>query len=233
MTKVPFLGVLRIEAPFERPIGDPANEGSWGFPSKIKSLKGSTVHEVVDTSNNYSEEFIQGWIKLIQEFIDEGAVAVITSCGFLAAIHPRLRQEFPNFTLGTSALLQIPIANNLVVPGTRVGIVTFNAEVLGPIHLNGVGVGYEVPTVGIEEGCSFHRLIRKCETYNYEEHEKDVVAAAKKLVASYDNIGGIILECANMSPFRAAVHKATGLQVWDIISLGNFVYDIGLSKSFR
>lgn len=233
MTSGPFLGVLRIEAPFERAVGDSANEGSYNFPIRIKILKNSTVYQVVDTSNNYSDDFINGWVELIQEFIDEGAVAVITSCGFLAAIHPILRRKFPGFPIGTSALLQIPLADSLVEYGKRVGIVTFNEKVLGEKHLKGAGVNYSVPIVGIEEGCSFYRLIRECEPYNYEEHEKDVVKAAKKLVAENEDIGGILLECANMGPFRAAVHKATGLPVWDIITLGNLVYDVGLARSFR
>lgn len=233
MQKTPFLGVLRVETPFERAPGDSANVESWNFPVKIKILKDSTVHKVVDLSNDYPQDFIDGWVDLIQEFIDEGAVAAITSCGFLSAIHPILRKRFPGFPIGTSALLQIPIANNLVELGKRVGIITFNENVLGKKHLNGVGVDYDVPIVGVEEGCSFYNLIRKCDPFNYEEHEKDVVAAAKKLVSQYDDIGGIILECANMGPYRLAVQKATNLPVWDIITLGDFVYDVGLARSFN
>lgn len=233
MAKQPFLGVLRIETPFERAPGDSANQASFNFPIEIRQLKGSTVHEVVDTSNNYSAEFIQGWVDLIQGLKDEGAVAVITSCGFLAAIHPILRDKFPGFPIGTSALLQIPIARNIIATNKRVGVITFNDEVLGKKHLSGVGVDYDVPIVGVEKGCSFYRLIRNCEPYDFDQHEKDVVTAAKKLVSEYDDIGGIILECANMGPFRNAVARETRLPVWDIITLGNFVYDVGLARGFH
>lgn len=232
MPKEPFLGVLRIEAPFERAPGDSANPKSFNFPIKIRQLEGSTVNEVVETSNNYSAEFIQGWVELIQGLKDEGTVAVITSCGFLAAIHPILRDKFPGFPIGTSALLQIPIARNLIANDKQIGVITFNEEVLGSKHLRGVGVEYDVPIVGIEKGCSFDRLIRNCEPYNFQQHEKDIVEAAKKLVSKYQDIGGIILECANMGPFRNAVARATKLPVWDIITLGNFVYDVGLNRTF-
>ena len=228
----PFLGVLRIEHDFARPAGDSANQGSFDMPIKIRALKNSTVQDVVHNSNNYPQEFIQGWVSLIQELKDEGAVAVITSCGFLSAIHPILREKFPNFPIGTSALLQIPIANNLVQLGTRVGVITFEGSVLGEKHFKGVGADPNTPVVGIKKGCSFDRLIRNCVPYNFKEHTKDVVEAAQELVTTYDNIGGIVLECANMGPFRKAVREATKLPVWDIVTLGNFVYDVGLSRSF-
>lgn len=228
----PFLGVLKVNSKFARPAGDVANLESWDIPVKVKVMEKSSVYEVVNTSNNYSDEFVQGWLDVAQELIDEGAVALVTSCGFLAMIHPILQKKFPLIPMGTSALLQIPIASHLIEPGKRIGVITFDGTTLNEKHLIAAGADPTTPIVGIKPGCSFERLIRNCEPYDFEEHTKDLIEAANTLISEYENIGGIVLECANMPPFRHAIREATGLPVWDIVTLGNFVYDVGLSRAF-
>lgn len=234
MVKEPgFLGVLRVDSTFERPAGDVASLDSWEIPVKVITVKGSTVNEVVSTSNNYRQEFVDGWIKGADQLINEGAVAIVTSCGFLSAIHPILQKQFPKTPIGTSSLLQIPIANSLSEPGTRAGVITFDGDVLGHTHLKAVGAPLDTPIVGVEKGGSFDKFIRTSTPYDFKAHEESLVQAAKKLVTEHENIGSIILECANMPMHRKAVHEATGLPVYDIVTLGNFVYEVGLSRAFQ
>lgn len=228
----PFLGILRVNSTFERRAGDVAVKESWNIPVKVIDMPTSSVAEVVGTSNNYSEAFIQGWIDVAQQMIDEGAVAITTSCGFLSALHPILQAKFPKIPIGTSSLLQISIASNLIEPGKRIGVLTFDGDVLGEKHLRAVGADPTTPIVGIEKGCSFDKLIRLSEPFDHEEHTKDLLKAAEKLITTYDDIGGIVLECANMPPFRRAIHEFTGLPVWDVVTLGHFVYEVGLSRAF-
>lgn len=230
----PFLGVLKVNSIFPRPPGDVASLGSWNIPVKVKTVTKSSVYEVVETSNDYDPAFVQAWIDSARELIEEGAVAIVTSCGFLAALHPVLQAEFPLTPIGTSSLLQIPSAQQLIAPGKRIGVITFNGDVLGERHLKAVGADPTTPIVGVTG--SFQTMIKTDDpNYNYdlETFNKEHVEAAKKLMTENDNIGGIVLECANMGPFRHAIRKATGLPVWDIVTLGNFVYDVGLSRSFQ
>ncbi|MBI1964442.1 MAG: hypothetical protein HYS37_13825 [Candidatus Rokubacteria bacterium] len=48
-----------------------------------------------------------------------------------------------------------------------------------------------------------------------EEH----VRVARRLVAEHPDVGAIVLECTNMPPYAADVQRATGLPVFDIVSL--------------
>ena len=47
----------------------------------------------------------------------------------------------------------------------------------------------------------------------------DVVAAARRLVEGYRDVGAVVLECANMPPYSNAVRDATGLPVHDAADL--------------
>lgn len=228
-----FLGVVRVVTEFEKPPGDAANPESFDYPIKIKYIRGSSVEELVSNSNNYSDQFIQNILDKMQELIDEGASAIITTCGFLAIIHPIIRLKFPGFPIGTSALLQVPIANNLVELGKRVGVITFDGDVLGEHHLKGVGADLATPIVGVRKGCSFDQLVRNAIPFDYEANKNDIIEAGEKLIRENKDIGGIVLECANMGPYRHDVQKHFSLPVWDIITLANFMFDVNQPTSFR
>ena len=47
--------------------------------------------------------------------------------------------------------------------------------------------------------------------------EEEVVAAALDLVRRHPGIGALLLECTNLPPHSAAIARATGLPVYDII----------------
>ena len=41
--------------------------------------------------------------------------------------------------------------------------------------------------------------------------ERDVIATAKSLAVDYLEVRAIVLECTNISPYTAAIRRATGL----------------------
>ena len=51
--------------------------------------------------------------------------------------------------------------------------------------------------------------------------EREVVAAAQRLVTNHPEVGTLVLECTNMPPYRDAVERAIGLPVFDARSAIN------------
>jgi hypothetical protein len=54
-----------------------------------------------------------------------------------------------------------------------------------------------------------------------EEH----VRVARRLVAQHPDVGAIVLECTNMPPYTSDIQRATGLPVFDVVSLVHLVHD--------
>lgn len=52
----------------------------------------------------------------------------------------------------------------------------------------------------------------------------EVVEAAQSLVSDHGKVQAIVLECTNMPPFTSLVEKVTGRKVWDILTLGRWLY---------
>jgi len=57
-----------------------------------------------------------------------------------------------------------------------------------------------------------------------EKMEREVVKAAVDLVQRYPDIGAFVFECSDIPPFARATSEATGLPVFDFITLAHLVY---------
>jgi Asp/Glu/hydantoin racemase len=44
------------------------------------------------------------------------------------------------------------------------------------------------------------------------------------MISDHPEVGAIVLECTNMPPYARAVQQATGLPVFDIVTLTHWVY---------
>lgn len=68
---------------------------------------------------------------------------------------------------------------------------------------------------------------------DYDGMEREVLDAADQLVINHPKVRAIVLECTNMPPFTHAVEKATGLKVWDVLSLGKWLYEGAAPRDYR
>jgi Asp/Glu/hydantoin racemase len=51
-----------------------------------------------------------------------------------------------------------------------------------------------------------------------EGASREVVAAGERLVDRHPEVGAVVVECANMPPYSAALRQALGLPVYDAVS---------------
>ena len=63
--------------------------------------------------------------------------------------------------------------------------------------------------------------------------EKEIIAAATLLVKENPKVKAIVLECTNMPPFSHSVNKATGLRVYDVLTLGKWLYEGATPRDYR
>ena len=84
-----------------------------------------------------------------------------------------------------------------------------------------LGVPLDTPVVGVENGREFFRVIIKAakDDLDVSLAEQDILDAGRELVARHPDVGAIVLECTNMSPYAAALQSATRLPVYDIYSM--------------
>src|SRR5947199_38319 len=78
----------------------------------------------------------------------------------------------------------------------------------------------DTPVEGLPPDGSFAAtFLRNGLTLDRAAVERETVAAARALVAKHPQIDTIVFECTNLPPYKAAVQKALGLRVHDVLDL--------------
>src|SRR5215475_4708595 len=217
------VGILMLDTQFPRIPGDMGNASTFPFPVRYQRVEGASPDLVVR----------RGAAGLLPAFVDgarrlesEGVAAITTNCGFLAKFQRELAASV-RVPVFTSSLLLVPLVHRLLPPGRRVGIMTVNAGSLTQEHLDGAGIGADVPIAitGMETEKEFTRVLLGDElVLDVDVAREEHLRVARRLVSDHPDLGAIVLECTNMPPYTADIQRETGLPVFDIVSLVTMVH---------
>jgi Asp/Glu/hydantoin racemase len=216
------IGILMLESKFPRIPGDMGNATTWDFPVLYKVIKNASPDAVVRKGD---ERLLHPFIEGARELEREGVRAITTNCGFLAMFQQEMAGAV-GVPVFTSSLMQVPLVYAMLKPSQTVGIITIHAKSLTQRHLSAVGAD-KVPHVimGTEGEEELSRVILDDELeLDVEESRGEMVKVARTMVSDYPEVGAIVLECTNMTPYAAAVQAEIGLPVFDIYTLVNMVY---------
>jgi len=212
MTTAPMLGLLMLDTRFPRVPGDIGHPDSLPFPVRRVVVQGATPERIV---RGRDEAALAPFITAARALVAEGAVAIGTSCGFLALFQRALQAALP-VPVYSSALLVLAELQ----PQLRCGVITAEAASLTPEHLRAVGADPATPVEGITPGSPLHRtLLQDLPTLDTTDAQAQVLAAAARLRARVPGLQALVLECTNLPPYAPALRRATGLPVHDVLSL--------------
>lgn len=206
---------------FTRVPGDIGNATSFGFSVQYKLLSNVGVNEVI--TRHPTENGIARMVEAARELERAGVRAIATTCGFFSYFQDVLT-EAVDIPVVSSALLQVPIVSAVIGANRKVGIITANSDLLTEKHLAAVGIDASVPHVlwGIQDRPaeeSFWVWDELDPDRRTRRLEQALALTATRMQDAHPEIGAIVLECTNTPPGSHAVQKATGLPVFDVITL--------------
>ena len=212
------VGILMLDTHFPRIPGDMGNASTFPFPVRYQRVTGAIPDLVVRRG---AAGLLPAFVESARQLEREGVGAITTNCGFLVKYQSEIANSVavPVFT---SSLLLVPLVHRLLPHGKRVGIMTVSAPSLTQEHLDGAGIGPDIPTAvaGMETEKEFTRVMLGNEmVLDVDACREEHVRVARRLVAEHPDIGAIVLECTNMPPYAAAIQEATGRPVYDIVGL--------------
>ena len=212
------VGILMLEARFPRILGDMGHAGTWDFPVLYKVVRDASPDRVVRKG---AEGLLDAFVAAAKELEADGADGITTNCGFLSLYQAELTKAVGIQVL-TSSLMQVPAVNALLGQSKRAGVLTISGSTLTPAHLTAAGVPKDTP-IGTTEGSHFSDAILN-DAFELDPiiAEIDNVKAAKEMVQHYPDMGAIVLECTNMTPYAGAIRAATGLPVFSMVSFVNW-----------
>ncbi len=205
------VGILMLEARFPRIPGDMGHAGSWPFPVLYRVVRDASPDRVVRRG---AEGLLDAFVKAARELAADGADGITTNCGFLSPFQQELA-EAAGVPVAASSLLQTAMVNRLLPKGRTAGILTIAASSLEARHLEAAGVPANTPIGTTEGGREFTRAILGDEAeLDVEAARADNIDAARDLMRRHPEIGAVVLECTNMTPYAADIRHATGVPVF-------------------
>jgi Asp/Glu/hydantoin racemase len=220
----PLVGILMLETTFPRIPGDVGNPKTFPFPVLYQTVHGASPQKVVIEAD---AGLIDGFIDSGLSLVEKGVKVLTTSCGFLALFHRQLITALP-VPVFTSSLLQVHLANSVIRSDQKIGIITANKKSLTEAHLAGVGIqNYPLAIVGMEETQEFSAVfIGGKATLDERICQREMLSAANRLMRAHPDVGAIVLECTNMPPYADKVRRATGLPVFDAVTMVNYAHSL-------
>lgn len=226
------MGILLLDTALAPYIpGDVANASSYAFPVRFKVVKGLTVERIFQKDSSFLDQFLAAG----QELVKSGVRAITGNCGFMAIYQKEAARRLvvPVFL---SSLLQLPFLSRMIGEGEKIGIITANAGILDDALLHEVGLEdiSSVSIKGMESKEYFRKaIIEEVGWLDTVKLEKEVVSVAEEMVTEDPAIKMVLLECACLPPYGAAVQEAVNLPVFDFITMINYVYSAVVKKKYQ
>ena len=218
------VGILMLDTRFPRIPGDMGHAATFPFPVRYHRVDGASPDRVVRKG---ADGLLAAFVDGARALEREGVGTITTNCGFLVKFQRELAAAV-SVPVFTSSLLLVPLVHRMLPPGRRVGVLTVDAASLTAEHLEGAGIGPDIPLVvaGLEGEKEFTRVLLGDELELYPELcREEHVRVARRLIAEHPDIGAIVLECTNMPPYTADIQRETGRPVFDITTLVRMAHD--------
>lgn len=209
------VGILMLDSRFPRIPGDMGHPASWPFPVLYHVVGGASPDRVVcRDAEGLLPDFIQG----ARDLIAQGVAGITTTCGFLSLFQRDIAAAV-DVPVATSSLMQVSTVNRLLPASKRCGILTISAEALGPAHLAAAGVPDGTPVQGMpRDGAFAGAILGDTPDLDVAAARAEAVAACRRLAADHGDLGAVVLECTNLSPYAAEIRAALGLPVFSMLS---------------
>lgn len=223
------IGIMLLDHPYPRIPGDFGNATTYPFPVRFKIVKGLRLKDIMCEKPDIS--VCQRYIEGAKELEGEGVRAIAMGCGYLVYFQDEIADAV-NVPVFASSLIQVPLVAKMLGKNKRVGIICAVSRYLTETHLRKAGIddSMKIAVGGMNRNWSIVRS--QDPKKRLDEFERALSKVAKELVSKHPDIGALVFECNNFPPGAAAVQKATGLPVFDFVTLIYMIHDAVVRKRY-
>ena len=212
--------------------GDVGNASTYNFPVRYETVEGLTVKRIFSKDQSAYNSLLKAARKLSQQ----GVRAITGDCGFMAIYQKILADEL-DIPVFLSSILQVTFMKNIIGKGKKIGIISANSKSLKDDNLFkevGINDSSNLVIKGLEDKPNFNKsIIEEVGTLEPDKIQKEVVDTAVQLTEKNPKVELILLECSVLPPYSKAVQSATGLPVFDYITMINYIYSAVVQNNYK
>ena len=227
------LGIMLVDEVYPGFPGDVRNASGYPFPIQYDVVEDIDIAKLVVEKDK--SQCLQPTLESAARLEKMGCRAIAAECGYFAYFQREVAAhvEVPVFM---SSLLQVPLMQQLVGVGNKVGIVCANRGHLTDDHLRNVGIDPQsnlaiVGTADDYETPQFDSLwvaAKRPEvpTSDFDAAAVDFTAVCKDFVAKNPEMKAILFECTGFQPFARIVQREVGLPIFSWSTLLDYAYSV-------
>jgi aspartate/glutamate racemase len=224
------IGILLLDTSYPSIPGSIGNATTFSFPVRYKVVEETSAEQIFrEGSKNLSNHFIKAAIELQ----NEGVKAIAGTGGFMAIFQKEI-SDIIGIPIFLSSLLQVPFIYQTIK--RSIAVITSDARLLTPECFVSTGVPRDIPLVirGMEDQKEFREaVLEEKGTLDSALIQKEVIEVAKTIVTENFDVGSILLDCGELSPYARDIQKAVHLPVFDSVMMINYVHSVLVRTAFR
>ncbi|HEY8869845.1 MAG TPA: aspartate/glutamate racemase family protein [Candidatus Limnocylindrales bacterium] len=225
------VGIIVLNVGYPLIPGNVANSTTYPFPVRFKVVEGADIPSLLAGDRS----LLAPSLRAAEELVADGCRAIVGACGYFAKFQREMAEALP-VPVFMSSLCQVPIILGSLRPSERLGIVCASKPSLDAATLAAAGVPAAAPLVvyGMERSDEFRTAILEGKGWmDNAAIEAEVVDVAVQLSRENPDVRALLLECSDLPPYAKSVQDATGLPVWDFITLIDWIYEGVVRRQFK
>jgi hypothetical protein len=202
--------------------GDVNHAASFDYPVRYLpvDVPGADILRGAAPPERYTEVIVAA----ARQLEAEGVRAITSNCGFFG-LWQRAVADAVAVPVFMSSLLLVPFIRSLIGSERKVGVVVANSRGVTDELLTAVGIaGDDASFVGMESFPHFASVVlQESGKLDTDAMYDEVTQACRDLLIDHPDVGALLLECSDLPVYAHAVHEATGIPVFDWVTLIDFV----------
>ncbi len=223
------IGILVLDLGYPLLPGNVANASTYRFPVRYRVLKGTTTWQIFA----HDPALLDMILTEGRELEKEGVRAIVGACGYFGYYQREAAAKL-KVPIFLSSLLQLNMIRLALQPGRKIGVLCAEEKSLSVEVLNACGIAdaRDLVIVGAQELPEFKNILHCTCHFNPATMERELVDLARKLTLDHPEVQALLLECSDMPPFAQSIQRATGLPVFDFITMINWIHSALVQCSY-
>lgn len=221
------IGIIAVDLVYPKLPGNVVNATTYRFPVLFKKVS-FEIEQLFD-GDSALEEMI---VNAAKELEADGVRAIIGACGYFAHFQKQVAAAV-NVPVFMSSLCQLPLIKIGLKPEQKILVMCASGDSMSQEFFSKVNANLNdciIQDVGSME--SFAPIRWGKTVMDNDRLTKDLALLAKAVVAEHPETGAILLECSDLPPYACEIQRATGLPVFDFISMINWVEHAVVQKRY-
>ncbi|HFI0256647.1 TPA: aspartate/glutamate racemase family protein [Streptococcus suis] len=221
------IGIITIDFNYVKLPGNVANATTFSFPVVYEDI----VLEIEDLFNG-EDKLLEIVIEAAKKLERKGVRAIVGACGYFNHFQEQVRDAVA-VPVYLSSVLQIPLIKMGLKPEQKIAVLVADGEGANAEFFAKANADIQdciVQEIGSLE--SFAPIRYNKPYLDNGRLKADLIAVVQDLRKNHPEIGAILLECSDLPPYAAALHRDAGLPVFDFTTLINWVHSAVVRKEF-